>query len=70
MTLEEHSLIGGLGSIVCEVVAGAGLGVPVHRFGVPDRYHFEVGEREYLRKLDGLDVASLCASVERIAGRW
>jgi transketolase len=49
ITLEEHSVIGGLGSIVAEALSD------VKVYGIPDIYHFEAGSREYLQKLDGVD---------------
>ena len=35
-TLEEHAPVGGLGSAVAEVLAEAGVGVPLHRLAVPE----------------------------------
>jgi transketolase len=37
MTVEEHSVIGGLGSAVAEVLAEEGK-IPVHRYGVMDQF--------------------------------
>lgn len=48
LTLEEHSVIGGLGSAVAEAVAEAGSGVPFRRVGIPDRYPYVAGSAEYL----------------------
>jgi transketolase len=50
ITLEEHSVIGGLGSIVAEALSD------IKVYGIPDVYHFEAGSREYLHKLDGIDI--------------
>jgi 1-deoxy-D-xylulose-5-phosphate synthase len=36
ITLEEHSLMGGFGSAVCEFAADRGLGVTIERVGVPN----------------------------------
>lgn len=49
ITLEDHSVIGGLGSAVAEVIAESGAGVPFCRVGVPDRYPYVVGSHDYLR---------------------
>lgn len=54
VTLEEHSLIGGLGSAVSEVVAELGLGVRVERVALPDAFVKEIGSQEYLRAALGL----------------
>ena len=63
VTLEEHTILGGLGSIVCEILAGNGIHIPIKIFGIPDKYQCEVGSREWLRLLDGLDVASISKAV-------
>ncbi len=58
MTLENHSVIGALGSAVCEVVAEAGLGCRVIRRGVPDIWA-PAGPLDYLRRKLGLDADSI-----------
>ena len=63
VTLEEHTVLGGLGSIVNEILADSGILIPVKVFGIPDTYHCEVGNRETLRALDGLDIPSLSNTV-------
>jgi transketolase len=62
VTLEEHSVVGGLGSAVAEVAAEAGIGRVV-RAGFPDTFVHEVGGREYLLQRHGLDAAGLAARV-------
>jgi transketolase len=50
VTVEEHSVIGGLGSAVAELLAELGMpGLKFRRFGVPDCPGHEVGTQEYLR---------------------
>lgn len=49
ITLEDHSVIGGLGSAVAEAIAETGGGVPFRRVGVPDRYPDVTGSPDYLR---------------------
>jgi len=53
-TLEEHSIIGGLGSAVAEVIAEAGRSVRFHRAGVRDIFVSWVGGQEYLRRKCGM----------------
>ncbi len=54
LTVEEHSVIGGLGSAVAEVLATRGpTGARLALFGVPDRLTCAVGSQEYLRGLCG-----------------
>jgi transketolase len=38
MTVEEHSIIGGLGGAVAEVLSEAGIGSRLHRHGIRDEY--------------------------------
>lgn len=59
VTLEEHSLVGGLGSIVCEQVADHQRHVSVKRIGVKDRQFVEYGSREWFHTVNGLDVAAV-----------
>ncbi|HTT05195.1 MAG TPA: transketolase C-terminal domain-containing protein [Steroidobacteraceae bacterium] len=58
ISAENHSIIGGLGSAVAEVLAGAGLGVPLHRVGIADVFA-ESGSREYLFSRYGLDTQAI-----------
>ncbi|MBM4371963.1 MAG: transketolase [Deltaproteobacteria bacterium] len=67
VTLENHGITGGLGSAVAEVMAGAGLGLPLVRLGLRDVYA-QGASREYLMRRHGLDAAALVAAVERLAG--
>jgi transketolase len=59
VTLEEHSIVGGLGSAVAEVIAEHSLPVKFKRIGVPDRFTKVIGRQAYMRKANGLDVASI-----------
>jgi transketolase len=54
ITLEDHSIIGGLGSAVAEAIAETGRGVPFRRIGVPDQYPYVVGTPEYLTRHFGI----------------
>ncbi|MFH1947169.1 MAG: transketolase C-terminal domain-containing protein [Candidatus Magasanikbacteria bacterium] len=54
ITLEEHSIIGGLGSAVAEVLADNGLAVPFRRLGLHDKYLSVIGRQDFLRTQAGL----------------
>jgi len=54
-TLEEHSVIGGLGSAVAEVIAEYGKPVIFKRIGVPDRFTKVIGKQEYMRRANKLE---------------
>jgi transketolase len=65
VTLEEHSVIGGLGSAVAEVLAESTVPkVPFKRFGLPPRFSSETGSQEYLRQRQGLSSEGLLRSLE------
>ncbi len=64
LTVEEHSIIGGLGSAVAEVLAEAGQGVRFRRLGIPDQFP-TTGPYEELVAYYGLDAAGI-AQVARV----
>lgn len=63
VTLEEHFLNGGIGSIVAEIIADSGLRVPLKRFGIPNQYCFKYGGRDLLHKDCGLDVETIVKGI-------
>ncbi|MFH1487195.1 MAG: transketolase C-terminal domain-containing protein [Chloroflexota bacterium] len=58
VTLEEHFVNGGIGSIVAEILADNGKSIPLLRLGIPNHYFHDYG-RETLHKLCGLDEESI-----------
>jgi len=58
-SLEEHSIIGGLGSAVSEVLAENNINTVFKRLGVSDRFTKEIGDQEYMRKVNGLSIGSI-----------
>jgi transketolase len=69
ITLEQHSIIGGLGSAVAEVLAEAGLPVKFKRIGIPSAFSPRVGSQQYLEEQNGLDEAGVLRGVEAVLGR-
>ena len=62
ITLEEHTVVGGFGSSVAEVVAESGKGIAFKSIGIQDEYAEFVGDRSHLRKeykMDALSVAKV-----------
>ena len=53
-TLEEHSIVGGLGSAVAEVIAERSSGTIFKRFALPAAFSSKIGSQEYLRAENGL----------------
>jgi transketolase len=63
-TIEEHSVLGGLGSAVAEVLAEAdGIKVPFKRLGVPSGFSPHIGSQEYMQECHGLTDAGIAKSV-------
>lgn len=65
VTCENHSMIGGLGSSVAEILAELPSHPPMRRIGVPDQFG-QVGSLRYLKQAYGLDAEHI-ASVAREA---
>ena len=64
VTVEEHSIIGGLGGAVAEVMAQEGCGTPLVRIGLDDIYSSVVGSQQYLRNRYGMDAAAIVGRVQ------
>jgi len=63
-TLEEHSVLGGLGGSVAEWMADRGrVRAKLLRFGTPDRYLHEAGDQEYAREVFGLTAEKIAARI-------
>lgn len=63
VTAEEHSVIGGLGSAVCDALCEAGAGVPVCKIGMQDMFG-ESGSAAALVEKYGLDGAGIFETVK------
>ncbi|WP_229072817.1 transketolase family protein [Actinoplanes sp. DH11] len=63
VTVEEHSIVGGLGSAVAEVLAEAGAGMPLLRIALPAQSSSVVGDQQYLRTAFELDAGSISRRV-------
>ena len=67
MTVEEHSIIGGLGSAIAEVF-GEHCPVSIRRVGIPDTFCESAGTSYQLVRY-GRDVDSILASAWRLKGK-
>jgi transketolase len=63
VTIEEHSIVGGLGSTIAETLAEWPDRVPLVRIGLPNRTFSLVGDQDYLRAAHGLDPVSISRRV-------
>jgi transketolase len=67
VTLEEHSVTGGLGSAVAEVLAEMSeRHVCLKRIGLPPTFSSHVGSQEYLRAMHGLDPQRILREIKPI----
>jgi transketolase len=62
VTIEEHAVQGGLGSIIAEALVGKQT-ADVRRIGIEGRFSGECGSYAHLLKYHGLDAASLLAAL-------
>ncbi len=69
LTLEEHTLNGGLGSLVAEVVVDYGLKTRLRRMGIDDHHLYAYGRRERLKTMAGIDNGSLAEAILEAAGK-
>lgn len=65
LTIENHNIVGGLGSAVCELLSER-CPVKILRMGINDHYG-EVGNYDYLRNKFGLTVEDIVAKVKSMS---
>jgi transketolase len=68
VTLENHTVIGGLGSIAAEIMAEEGVGKRLIRLGLQDTFAHGAS-KPYLMKKYGLDALTLVRAIEKLIGR-
>jgi len=66
VTVEEHSVVGGLGGAVAEFIAERG-GPRVHRIGIPDVFCETVGTAEQIKDRYGLSARAIAERIREIA---
>ncbi|TCP92140.1 transketolase subunit B [Cricetibacter osteomyelitidis] len=66
ITVEEHNINGGLGSLVAEVIAEHGAAIKLKRLGIPDGGYALAADRKTLRKHHGFDAASIADLVSSL----
>jgi transketolase len=63
-TIEEHSVIGGLGSAVSEVLAELEYNVPFKRIGLPDEFSHIIGSQNFQQMKFGIDVDGIYKKIK------
>ncbi|MDC0553472.1 hypothetical protein OAO49_01055 [Candidatus Pseudothioglobus singularis] len=64
VTVEEHSIIGGLGSAIAETISQSTSSARQLIIGIPDIITKEIGKREYLLEQHGMDSQSIANRVK------
>jgi transketolase len=67
VSVEEHSVSGGLGSILAELIAESGSGQKLVRMGL-QRFSHEVGTQQYLRDVHHLSVDHISGTIREALG--
>lgn len=68
ISMENHSVIGGLGTILAEQIAEHGLGTKLIRIGIKDTF-LHGASRKYLAREYEIDALALISAVEQLTGR-
>lgn len=63
-SVEEHSIYGGLGSMIAEVLAENGSDAKLHRIGLRDVFATGYGTHKNVRKENGLDAVSIYQKIK------
>jgi len=69
VTIEEHNIIGGLGSAVSDVICENDLNTRLLKCGIPDAYPKKIGTADYMRRQVGLDAETITTKVMNFIGR-
>lgn len=69
-TLEEHSVEGGLGGAVAEIMAELDPGhAPLKRIGLRPEFNKTVGDQNYLKAMHGLDEEAVLKTIQQVIAR-
>lgn len=66
VTIEEHTINGGLGSAVAEVLAEEGMSIPFRRLGLEDKYLPYIGKQDFLRAKAGLSATTIVETIKKL----
>jgi transketolase len=64
VTLEENSIVGGLGSLVAEILVDHNRTIALKRIALPDRHCYAYGNRDWMHSYEGFDVAGIIRAIE------
>jgi transketolase len=63
--VEEHSVVGGLGSCVIDYLQSLNIHIPVKLIAIPDQVNTVIGSQNYLRCIFQLDARSIAETIKR-----
>jgi len=63
VTLEEHSVIGGIGSIISEILTDQRVALPLKRIGILEKICLGYGDRDWMHSFHGLDVDGIAETI-------
>jgi transketolase len=66
VSLEEHRIAGGLGTILLEKANSAKSLILLERIGIKDFSHSLIGNQKYMRECYGLSVENICIAFDRL----
>ena len=69
VTVEEHSVNGGIGSLVAESVTDFGCAARFERLGIPEGQFAKAGPRDEIRRYYGMDAAGVVRAALRVLSR-
>jgi transketolase len=66
VTVEEHNVINGIGTAITEILFSCGYRGKLQKFGIPDEYAKELGDKEWLRDYYGLGHEKIAFEIKRL----
>lgn len=69
LTVDEHNIIGGIGTAVAEVLADNGIGISFQRMGLNDHFAIGYGKHTELKELNGISIEDIKQTAEKMISR-
>ncbi|MFO7850082.1 MAG: transketolase C-terminal domain-containing protein, partial [Spirochaetia bacterium] len=66
VTVEEHSMHGGLGSLISSLLMNEGILVPFRKIAFPEGIFVKAGPREEIRSFYGIDRQGIVGTVKNL----
>ena len=66
MTIEDHNIIGGIGSTVAEVIAESGMPVKFIRLGLKDQFSRGYGSYDDVKEMNGVGIGNIREAVRKL----